>query len=186
MQDRRELLVSLSAILGSGLILNGCKPEPSAKTGDVFYTDRHLNLVSRYADAIIPSTDTPGAVAAGVPDAMQSMMRTWAAPQTRRRHITDWNVLDDALSKLAGKDAVMCPPDEFIAALKALDDDSFNETTHSIHNEAWTAHRRQKQFIATLYYLSEPGATQELQYELNPEEIIPCAPLSQIGRTWAT
>jgi hypothetical protein len=36
------------------------------------------------------------------------------------------------------------------------------------------------------YFTTEVGATQVLQYEATPGEYIPCAPLNEIGRTWAT
>lgn len=45
--------------------------------------------------------------------------------------------------------------------------------------------RTMKELTVVGYYTSEIGATQELQYEHVPGRWVPCAPLEEIGRSWA-
>ena len=52
-------------------------------------------------------------------------------------------------------------------------------------NYANPGYGRIKELAVTLYYLSEPGATEELHYELVPGHWIASAPIGEIGRTWA-
>jgi hypothetical protein len=51
--------------------------------------------------------------------------------------------------------------------------------------EVGVKYRWLKSFIALVYYSTEIGATQELQFELVPGRWESDAPLSEIGRTWA-
>ena len=47
-------------------------------------------------------------------------------------------------------------------------------------------YRDMKRTISTAYYMSEPGATQELAYEAVPGEWKGCVPLADYPKTWAT
>lgn len=159
----------------------GSKPKAAAKPKLAFYSAEELALVTFLADRIIPRTDTPGALDAGVPAYMDHLYATWASEKTKAAHHAQLATIIGHLDRLteaqpleAGKrDA------QRLKALEALDAAAFAPGA-----KHWE-YRNVKSLIATVYYVSEPGATQELQYEPVPGHWIASAPIAEIGRTWA-
>ena len=49
-----------------------------------FYGESEASLVAFLADTLIPRTDTPGAIDAGVPQLMDQLYREWASVSTPR------------------------------------------------------------------------------------------------------
>ncbi|MDQ6698773.1 MAG: gluconate 2-dehydrogenase subunit 3 family protein, partial [Acidobacteriota bacterium] len=66
-----------------------------------FLTAHELAVVSRMADLIIPPTDTPGAVAAGVPQYIDSAL--FVNPEMQVRYREGVPALDKAAHKQFGK-----------------------------------------------------------------------------------
>ncbi len=146
------------------------KPKAAAKPKPAFYSAEELALVTFLADSIIPRTDTPGAIDAGVPAYMDHLYASWASEKTKAAHH----------GQLATIKTQMAGFGTGLAALTALDAAAFKPGS----NGHWE-YRNVKSLIATVYYVSEPGATQELQYDPVPGHWIASAPIAEIGRTWA-
>jgi gluconate 2-dehydrogenase gamma chain len=79
--DRRVLMRNVALLLGAASIptLAGCK---AAMEGKGTLNEEQMKLLIAIADTIIPETDTPGAVAAGVPKLLSGMLRDWASAET--------------------------------------------------------------------------------------------------------
>ncbi|ESQ76090.1 gluconate 2-dehydrogenase subunit 3 family protein [Asticcacaulis sp. AC402] len=175
MDTRRQVLQGLIFSLGGAAALSAfdkaqANPALAAEPhGPGFYTPDERALVTFLADAIVPRTDTPGAVDAGVPAAMDHLHQTWASAKTQAGHRAQLAAIKAQLVRSGGLK---------LEALSELDAAAFSQNTH------WE-YRAVKSLIATVYYLSEPGATQELQYEPVPGRWIASAPIGEIGRTWA-
>lgn len=208
MTDRRQVLLGLALALGGPAALASCD---QAATNDellrslrpdgrlAFYNTREYQFIGVLADAIIPTTDTPGAVDAGVPAYLDGMMATWASRDTQRQHKASVRDVRARLTELGGRDFFQLPDEERRAAVAALDAAAY-ETQGAPGGAAFfgaaagggpapetpeQSYRALKGLIAQIYYASEPGATEELQYELVPGRWLADAPLSEIGRTWA-
>lgn len=188
---RRELLVGLLASVGA-MSTAGCvqrlesdmsRPateiaESSESLG--FYSNTEFALVQRLSDLIIPTTDTPGAIEAGVPILMDQLYVQWASASSQKKHREAMGSIKKALDAIAEEDFINASQDAQLAALKTLDDQAFSG------NDSKSAqYRSVKDLIARCYYATEPGATQELRYERVPGRWEPCIPLEQVGRTWA-
>ena len=70
--DRREAVKNMAFLMGGalsattiGVFLEGCN-SPSTKTNGSLFTEDQLKMITEVADIIIPTTNTPGAKAAGV------------------------------------------------------------------------------------------------------------------------
>jgi gluconate 2-dehydrogenase gamma chain len=188
METRRQVLQGLIFSLGGAAALSAfdkaqaAAPIAAPKTAKGFYTKGELQTLTFLADAIIPRTDTPGALDAGVPAYMDHLYATWASEATKAEHRAHMAAIIGHLDRLTNVQSIEAGKREVQRrkALEALDAAAFGAE--------WSTHgpyRAVKSLIATIYYLSEPGATQELQYEPVPGHWIASAPLAEIGRTWA-
>jgi len=168
--DRREALAGLLLALGAPAAMAGCDIGKALGGASTFCTREELALVSRLADAIIPTTDTPGALDVGVPAFLDAMMATWASEDTKTRQRAAFSAISARLAALGA--------DNPIAALDAA---AFSDWDGDGNED----YRALKSLIVQAYYSSEIGATQELQFELVPGRWRGDAPLADIGRTWA-
>lgn len=206
--DRRQAIFGLIAAVAAPEVLAGCVSTNdedkllahTARTGeDAFYTAEELAAVAALADAIIPATDTPGALEAGVPATLDALMRTWASDATQQGHRTAIAMVSARLNELAGSDFTKLSSDQRNAAVAALDAEAYAggapPTAMSIVSKGpgftpegqpvAIQYRALKSLIAQAYYASEAGATKELHYLNVPGKWIADAPLSQVGPTWA-
>jgi hypothetical protein len=237
--DRRALMRHAMLLVGAGAVT---RPALALDAGaPPFLSASRLDALAAYADALIPATETPGAIGAGVPRAVDAMMRDWASDKTRGEFAA---VLDglDAAAKRAGGLLGSLSPDRRLAVVTAFDAARIGEQQAAAKaatekttaadkgsasgadtiasqkalgeqqksasggrladaaaadkNDAATStddpvaslagpYGRLKDLVMTTYYLSEPGATKELRYELIPGVWEASMPLGADRRAWA-
>ncbi len=158
MLNRRELLRHAVALVG-GAALGSASFELFANesTGGRFFNDTQYGLLQEVIDLIIPRTDTPGAVDAGVPAAFDSLMKNWASQERRRQFGAILEQIDQA-ARDAGGAFMSLERNRRVEVLAAFDK----------AKAADKAYKKFKELVLTLYYSSEAGATQELRYEHTP------------------
>lgn len=169
--DRRALMQG--AILLVGGAIAGVPERAFAKTAPFFAPGERAVLDAACA-AMIPRTDTPGALEAEVPAFIDGMMTNWADAATQAQ----FRAVLAALDASAGKRFATLYPEAREASLAAFDKAAF------ANGDA--GYRRFKELLLTGYYLSEAGATQELRYELAPGVWEPAMPMTPETRAWAT
>lgn len=189
--NRRTAMASLLAISATGA-LAACSPgstdgPATEATTDLnfasegaFFNAAEMAFIAALADTIIPETDTPGAVEAGVPETLQDMASNYAADPSRlywRDGIADLNA---HFKKSGGRNFADLLPALQRSALLRYDSDVFDG---AIDNRFY---RDMKATVIRAYYTSEVGATEELAYEPVPGEWIGCVPLSEFPKAWAT
>ena len=149
--------------------------------GRRFFTAAEFAFVTAYADTLLPSTDTPGAVQAGVPALLDHMMTTWAGKKTRgdlRQLLVE---LQKDLVQDGGRAFAEASSDSRLSTLRAVDARRFaGESAPSPG-----PYRQFKILIARIYYSTRIGATVELRYEPIPGDWKSDIPFSDIGRCWA-
>ncbi|CAL4869272.1 hypothetical protein MMA231_03563 (plasmid) [Asticcacaulis sp. MM231] len=187
MTTRRQVLHGLILSLGGAAALStfqgaAARPLQAVQPGvPAFYSADELALVTFLADAIIPRTDTPGAIDVGVPAYLDHLYLTWASAPTQGAHRAELAAIAGHLERFGAHRT----SGDTKSRLKALTDLDAAAFAYGADAAGLGGYRAVKSLIATVYYLSEPGATQELQYELVPGRWIASAPISDIGRTWA-
>ncbi|RYE70573.1 MAG: gluconate 2-dehydrogenase subunit 3 family protein [Rhizobiaceae bacterium] len=127
------------------------------------------------AETIMPRTDTPGARDALVPARIDGLMKAWASLETRSEF---QRILDEIELSARSRDP------KGIAALPIAQ----QLEVVAAYDKAKAADRgygRLKALIFALYYLSEPGAMQELRYEHVPGAWEPSLPVTADTRAWA-
>lgn len=132
---------------------------------------RTLDIV---AELIIPSTDTPGARAAGVPQFVDRALISYydAADGARFKAVLDQ--IDRDARTAHG------------AAFADLSAGQQQALLIRYDTEGVASFRALKELVTIGYFTSEPGATIALRYDPVPGDYRGCVPLKDIGRGWAT
>jgi hypothetical protein len=134
-------------------------------------------LLEQLTEVMIPSTDTPGAIAAGVPAFMRQMLDEWASPATRVEMAEVLEGVEKHAWSKFGAAFVELPPERRHEVARGFDEDRVGRQD--------LAYGKFKYLVLAGYYHSEIGATQELRYELVPGAWRACVPFSEIGRATA-
>jgi hypothetical protein len=184
--SRRDAIKGLLAISASGALAacSGAK-EGSAGSAKSTKTASELsgaNMVTLTAvvDTIIPATETGGAIAAGVPATLASLVKDWGDDNFKAYWTTGMDGLGKTLNAKAGQSFANMSAKQKESLLSKYDADVYGG---KIKDDFY---RDMKQTAATAYYMSEIGASEELAYEPVPGEWIGCVPLADFPKTWAT
>jgi gluconate 2-dehydrogenase gamma chain len=172
--SRRSILQGLAALPALSLIAS-CGLSGAGKAE---ITKDELAFLSALADTIIPTTESsPGALAGKVPATLADVLNVWASAETRGRWSTSLAALKRELDAGASGSFEKASIEERTRRLGKLDAAVFAVSDHPLK-----AYREVKSTIATAYYMSEPGATQDLRYDAAPGDFDGNAPM---GKTWA-
>lgn len=152
----------------SGLASGGAEPGLSAE---------QVSLLEQVCETIIPATDTPGAIAAGVPSFMREMLAQWASAKSRAEVASVLEAIDQRAWRRFGAAFLELSAEGRLEVVRAFDEELMGRQD--------PAYGKFKYLVLVGYYQSEIGATQELRYELVPGAWRSCVPLSEIGRASA-
>ncbi|MEL7444641.1 MAG: gluconate 2-dehydrogenase subunit 3 family protein [Pseudomonadota bacterium] len=172
--SRRSLLRGTITIAGAAIMLPamgglaGCSSAPPA-------LDTHTGLLSALADRIIPETDTPGAIAAGVPQYISDVFTDFFTEEQQQEFVDGLADLSASLAEESGGDFTTVDAerqDEALTGFLAKD---------GMPGQAlW----QQVRDITIFGYYTSEVATQELSFEEVPGRYDACLPLAEIGSAW--
>lgn len=187
--NRRDAIASLLAITSASAVAACSKTIAEGGTADVgidfaadgaFFSADEMARLSALAETIIPETDTAGAIRAGVPGVIQGLASDWGDDDYRRYMRGGLSALSDTLRKASGQSFAGMSAKLRESALAAYDRKVYaGEIEDGFYRDL-------KRLVASAYYMSEPGASEELAYEAVPGEWIGDAPVSDYPKTWAT
>lgn len=213
--DRRELLQRVLFLAGAAFVPTFSFEALAQGKAPRLLDSARFNLLTAVAETMLPKTDTPGAVEAGVPAAFDALLRNWATPQRRADIISALDAIDQLAKDkekqsfasltpakrhalLAAHDAAALTPGAPpvpAAPLKttppAADPNYGRLKQESIFSRmagppvANPAYAKLKELIVVLYYLTEAALTTELEYEHTPGEWRPSVPITPATRPQA-
>lgn len=196
MMDRRELLHRAAMLLGGALssgavagVLAGCVSTPggdaSAKT---FLSADEMRIVTAMADQIIPRTDTPGALDAGVPSYIDRMMAGYYLDKERNILRLGMRAVTTDASELAGKHFAELSSEQQVMLMKEYDRLAVDQNRRMARDPNEPPHffRLIKELTIVGFCTSEAGATKFLTYAPIPGPYRADIPYSEIGKAWAT
>lgn len=177
--DRRALLLGAVVLLGGAGALSRFtgKSSRDASTSGPGMNAEQFALLEQVTETMIPTTDTPGAIAAGVPVFMRHMLAEWASSASRMELAEVLEGVEKHAWAKFGAAFVELPPERRYEVVRGFDEERLGRK-----NPAYT---KFKYLVLVGYYQSEIGATQELRYELVPGAWRSCVPFSEIGRATA-
>lgn len=161
--DRRDALAGIVAMFGASLFA----PIARAAAGDVIpisagapsapvFTPQQRALVIALSERVMPTTDTPGAIAAEVPEFIEKLLADWGMPQ-------------DRVPILAGLDAIEArsQADFQVAAATATPEQQDALLTLAMEDKmpgGKDFFEKFRQLVITGYFTSEIGIKQERHY----------------------
>jgi len=174
--NRRGFIRSAVLAIGvAGAAFPGWASLEAAAGKPRFLAPARFAVLDAVAETIMPRTDTPGARDALVPARFDALMQNWASAKTR----TDFQrVLDEieAAARPRGPGGIAAlPAAQQLEVVAAYDKAKMADP----------AYKKFKGVILALYYISEPGATQELRYEHVPGAWEPSIPVTADTRGYA-
>jgi hypothetical protein len=176
--NRRALLLGAVFLVGGAAALTRLSRQPSVggAAGPVFSPDQFA-LLEQVTDVIIPPTDTPGAMAAGVPAFIREVLGNWASPETHAQFLAVLDSIEKQAWSRYGAQFLALPAERRLDVMRTVDAESLSRGD--------AAYKKFKWLVLAGYYQSEVGATQELRYELVPGAWRADLPLAEVGRASA-
>lgn len=173
-------IVLTPAMLSS---FQGCTPETGPDWQPLLFDDAQRKLVEQLAETLIPKTDTPGAIEAGVPAFIDKYVAEVHTEDERAQFLEGIKAVNERAMQQAGAVFAELEDDARLSFAAALDE----EAQHSPMSEelAPAFFRSFKYLAVTGYCWSEPGATGHLRYAMNPGPYQGCVPFEDVGKTWA-
>ena len=157
--NRRELL---RAAIGSsaGVALIGLQraclaaADLDAAPGQVVLNKREREILASISECIIPATDTPGAIDAGVPQFAELILSDWHTAEERRPVLEGMAKLDADCRSAYGKGFAACSRAEQVEALAATEESPMFTMLKSL--------------VVNGYFTSELGASSQPGYNPMP------------------
>ncbi|MGK0418710.1 MAG: hypothetical protein ACJAST_003826 [Halopseudomonas sp.] len=194
---RRELLKYTALLLGGAASASVSRAVLAAAPinlglGKIIFNQGQQASVALLSEMIIPTTDTPGAIKAGVPDFIASIVSEWYNDTERKVFFQGLHDLDSHCQAAEGNPfhtaseavqlASLQEQEQIAAAYK-----SPNKAGHPMakqNDESLPFFAKLKELVVVGYYSSEVGATQELSYLPMPMFYDGEYDYSKIGRRW--
>lgn len=194
--QRRELLRLSLTLLGtaasasvSRALLAGA---PLNADATAVFSSTERATVALLSDMIIPPTDTPGAVAAGVPQFIASIYREWYTETERAIFQQGLRDLDADCREREAKPFAGASDGARLAALQAQEKAAEayqappqKSLARPEEDEKAPFFRKLKELVVLGYYTSEVGATQELAYLPMPGKYDGDYEFAKMGRQWS-
>jgi hypothetical protein len=183
--DRRAALTGVLALFGAGVFapiaraaqMTATQMIPDGPPSVAVFNPAQRALMTALSERVIPTTDTPGAIAAGVPAFIEKLLADWAMP-------------GDRVPIVAGLDAIEArsQQDYKVSAAKATPAQQDALMTLAMNDQlpgGKTFFEAFRQLVITGYYTSEIGITQEREYLPVPGEYNGAFPYSQVNKVYS-
>lgn len=161
--DRRDALAGIATMFGTALFAPIARASAAGVTPNIdeppsmaVFTPDQMALVTALSERVLPATDTPGAIAAGVPAFIEKMLADWGMP-------------DDRKPILAGLESIEAKSqaDYKVAAAKATPEQQDALLTLAMKDQIPSGavfFGNFRQLVITGYFTSEIGIMQERDY----------------------
>ncbi len=202
--NRREFL-QCAAILASGLSASQLgfslseeqkvflANAPGFNRGAVnYFTTTQRDIVTAMAEAIMPRTDTPGAIDARVPAFLELMVANWLNDEERAIFNAGLQDVETRIPAEFGKSFNLLGAQEQLQILEALEDAASDSPWYEFGN-VQREYISDAPFICQLkeltvwgFFTSEEGGSQVLRYDPMPMHFNGDTPLAPDDNSWTT
>lgn len=179
MVDRRLVLGGLVASFGASLFAPLARAEAASAEvthslpAQPLFSPGQRSLLAELSERIMPTTDTPGAKAAGVPAYIEQLLAQWATPGEQTLIMTGLDAIDARARVDYGKAGAELAPEQLDVLLTL----TMNRQLGSDRLFAAL-----KEMVLFGYYSSEIGHTVERVYVAVPGTFDGAYPYAKVGR----
>ncbi|CAN5418676.1 gluconate 2-dehydrogenase subunit 3 family protein [soil metagenome] len=190
--SRREAIYRVSLIMGGTIsapalsILSGCQTQvkESITEGGLF-TSTQENIIAEISQLIIPTTDTPGAKEAEVPEFVQVMIADCYPEEDQKRFVSGLDQIDQEAKDTYGNSFLELDEAQQIELLTKIEMEA-REKRQQDPQYTPPAILMLKELTLIGYFSSEIGATQALSYDPVPGRYNACTTMEPGQKAWAT
>lgn len=156
-----------------------------------FLNDGQRKIIAAMAEVIIPRTDTPGAIDAGVPNFIELMAADWFNDQEREIFMAGLSDIETRIPEEYGKPLDQLSAEKQLAIMEDMESAASDSSWYEFANT-------QREFISDApficqlkeltiwgFFSSEVGSTQVLRYNAMPMYFDGEIPLSPDESSWA-
>jgi gluconate 2-dehydrogenase gamma chain len=182
--DRRDALAGMAAMFGAAMFAPLARaaaqtaPIDLGPAGVPVFTPGQRAIVTALSERVLPTTDTPGAMAAGVPAFIEKMLADWALPQDRLPILAGLDAIEARSQADYKRGAASVTPAQQDALLTLAMDDKVPGGA-----AFFTPFR---QLVITGYFTSEIGITQEREYLPVPGRYDGAYPYASVGKVFSS
>jgi len=183
--DRRDLLAGAASLFGAELVAPLAKAL-AAEAVPAGFTASHVALtpdqrilITAISERIMPATDTPGAIAAGVPAYIEMMLADWYEPTDRNDFMNGLGIFEGhARVQFNRPFAELAPEEQDLVLTQAM--------MGKINGLSGSFFEHCRQLTVTGYYTSEIGCRQERVYVPVPGHYDGKFPYAQVRRVYSS
>jgi gluconate 2-dehydrogenase gamma chain len=187
--DRRDLLAGAGALFGVELVAPLAKAlaaeqsvaeaRPGLMVMHTVFTADQRSCVAAISERIIPATDTPGAIAAGVPAFIEMMLADWYEPTDRNDFMNGLGVFEGySRVQFERPFAGIAQEEQDLLLTQAMMGKISGLSTHFFE--------QCRQLTVLGYYTSEVGCKQERVYVPVPGRYDGKYPYAQVRRVFSS
>ena len=163
--NRRDLLAGATALFGASLAAPLAKAaevqvailSPGFGVSHPFFTSDQRSQVAAMAERIVPTTDTPGAIAAGVPAFVEMMLADWYEVTDRNEFMQGLGLVEGYARVQFEKPCTELTAEQQDAVLTLAMEGKINALPRTFFEHF-------RQLVVLGYYTSEIGCKQERVY----------------------
>lgn len=167
--------IARAAAQGDGNLIAAISDGPPSAS---VFTPAQRALVDALSERVLPTTDTPGALAAGVPDFIDKLLADWSYPEERRPILEGLDAIDARSRADFGIAASAAVPEQQDSLLTLAMQDGLPG------GQAFFLAFRQ--LVVTGYFTSEIGMTQEREYLPIPGRYDGAYPYSNVNKVFSS
>jgi hypothetical protein len=195
--NRREAIQRVALLMGGAIsgpallgVLNGCTPKKAAEAKSLFLSAEQLALVAEVAEITIPRTNTPGAKDVGIPAFIDLMLKDAYPKADQERYLDGLAAFEAQARQQHSRGFLQLEPAQQTALVRSTTEAALAAEAANTGPAAlprpFVLMTREMTLLG--YFVSQPGATQVLQYNPMPGPFRGCVPLKEAGngKTFAT
>lgn len=185
MIDRRDALAGIVTMFGAALFAPIARAAsgkiPVIDTGppsSAVFTAGQRALATALSERVIPTTDTPGAIAAEVPAFIEKLLADWAMPEDKAPIVVGLDAIEARSRRDYKVAAAEATPEQQDALLTLAMNGALPGGADFFD--------KFRQLVITGYYTSEIGITQEREYLPVPGEYDGAFPYSNVNKVYSS
>jgi gluconate 2-dehydrogenase gamma chain len=188
--DRRDLLTGATALFGASLVAPLAKAAEiraaDIKTAEMGFAPSHTAFtpeqrasVAAISERIVPTTDTPGAITAGVPAFIEMILADWYEATDRSDFMAGLGLVEGYARVQYGKPCASLTPEQLDVVLTLAMQGRIPALSRSFFEHC-------RQLVILGYYTSEIGCKQERVYVPVPGHYDGKYPYADVRRVFSS